>query len=376
MDLALRIDNNIVAIIASIIFLIYISKRIDQNDPKIRVFVLMFTLNTIQLITETLTCIINRQPYIWLIPITEFLHVILFILGPLITYLWFLFAYLWVNGNRRINRRYNLMILSPMIINALAVLASPFLKLVFDISANNVYQRGFLFFLPAMIAYFYLLLGFIFIYINREKTSKVEFLPLLLFAVFPVTGGIIQSLFYGFLLIWSSIAFSLIFIYLYLQQQMIQIDHLTGAWTRDTFYSFLNNRIKQNNSQRFAIVFLDMDNFKKINDTFGHLEGDKALTTVVQIINHLLRKGDFIARYGGDEFVLYLNAESKGEIEALLSRISQALDNYNRTKKHPYELGFSYGYKLYDFDTHMSIDEYIKYVDELMYKAKLRKKQG
>jgi len=374
MDLALRIDNNIVAIIVSIIFLIYISKRIDKTDPKIRVFFLMFLLNTIELITETLTCIINRQPYIWLIPITEFLHIILFILGPLITYLWFLFAYLWVSGNSKIQRSYNLILIFPMIINSLAVFASPFLYYVFSISANNIYQRGFLFFLPATIAYFYLLLSFSFIYINRDKTNRVEFFPLLLFAVFPVAGGIIQTLHYGFLLIWSTIAFSLIFIYLYLQQQMIQIDPLTGAWTRDTFYSFLNNRIGQNNSKNFAIVFIDMDNFKKINDTYGHLEGDKALMIVVQIINNILRKGDFIARYGGDEFVLYLNAESREEIEALMSRISQALDIHNKTKSPPYELVFSYGYELYNFDTRMNIDEYIKYVDELMYKSKKDKK--
>lgn len=376
MNLALRIDNNVVAIILSIIFLINISRRIDQNDLKIKTFVLMFLLNTCQLAMETITCIINRQPHLWLIPVTELVHIVLFILGPIITYLWLKFVYLWVNDGKTSQRNLNKSVILPLILNSVAVLASPFYKLVFYISANNVYQRGVLFFLPVMTAFLYLLLSFIFIIVNRKKANKVDFWPLLLFSVFPAAGGMIQALFYGFLLFWSTIAFALVIVYLYLQQQMFQIDPLTGAWTRDKFNSFLKDRVGQNNPGRFALVFLDMDDFKNINDNYGHLEGDNALKSVVKIIKSNLRTRDFTARYGGDEFVLYLDAQSKEEVETIMARISQAFESYNAAQKNPYQLNFSYGYEIYQCDAHMSVDDYIKYVDDLMYKAKIVKRNS
>lgn len=375
MNLALRIDNNIVAVMVSIIFLINVSSRIDKNDLKIKTFVSMFILNTFVLIVETITCVINHQPYLWLIPITKLLHVISFTAGPVVTYLWFLFVYVWVNDGKLIKRQHNMIILLPLIINSLVVVASPFLKLVYYISADNIYYRGPLFFVPITTSYFYLLLSFIFILVNRKKANKVEFLPLLLFAVFPAAAGLIQSLSYGFLLFWSTIAFALIIIYLYLQQQMLQIDPLTGAWTRDKFKSFLKDRAGQSR-RRFAIVFMDLDDFKQVNDTYGHLEGDKALKSVVQIINSSLRTGDFIGRYGGDEFVLYLKAESREEVEAIMARLTKAFDSYNAAQNRPYPLNFSYGYELYDCDVYTDLDEYIKYVDDLMYKAKNDKKNG
>ncbi len=251
MDLALRIDNNIVAIIVSIIFLKNISNRLDKKERKNKAFVAIFTLNTIQLITETLTCIINRQPYTWLIPISTMLHVLLYVLAPLVTYQWYVFAKLWINKNTDYTWKNNILLLVPIVINTLLVLLSPFFKLVFYINRYNVYQRGLLFFISAVISYFYLFCGFILIYNNRKKLNRIEFLPLFLFGVFPSLASLIQLIFYGFLLMWSSISFSLIILYLYLQQQMIHVDHLTGAWTREKFYNYLNDRIKQKKQKIF-----------------------------------------------------------------------------------------------------------------------------
>lgn len=251
LDLALRIDNNIVAIIVSIIFLKNISNRLDKKERKNKAFVAIFTLNTIQLITETLTCIINRQPYTWLIPISTMLHVLLYVLAPLVTYQWYVFAKLWINKNTDYTWKNNILLLVPIVINTLLVLLSPFFKLVFYINRYNVYQRGLLFFISAVISYFYLFCGFILIYNNRKKLNRIEFLPLFLFGVFPSLASLIQLIFYGFLLMWSSISFSLIILYLYLQQQMIHVDHLTGAWTREKFYNYLNDRIKQKKQKIF-----------------------------------------------------------------------------------------------------------------------------
>lgn len=374
MDLAYRIDNNLVAIIASCIFLTYIFNRLDRKEKKSKMFVGMFTLTTIELIVETTTCIINGQPFSWLIPITTVAHIILFILAPVVTYKWYIFARLWGSKERKLNTISDTVIFIPVVINAIVVLLSPFKKFVFYISQNNIYERGSLFFVPAVLTYFYLACGFIVIIKSREKIRKGEFLPLLLFGVLPTIGGIIQALFYGFLLIWSTTAFALIILYVHIQQQMMQVDYLTGAWTRGKLYKHLSNRINNNKIKTFSIVFIDLDNFKMINDNYGHNEGDKALITMVNIISDILRKDDSITRYGGDEFVLFLNVDSKEDVEVIMKRIFIAINDYNKTGGKPYKLEYSYGYDLYDFNSHMTVVEYINHVDRLMYSIKSNKK--
>lgn len=372
MNLLLRIDNNLLAIIVSLIFISNMSNRLDRKDKKNIVFFNMFILSVIEMSIETVTCIINRQPYLWLIPITIILHLILFILGPIITYMWYVFSKIWVCD--KYNWKKDILVLIPLIINTLMVLSSPFFKIVFSISENNVYQRGPLFMVSVVTAYFYLIYSFLFVYINKDKINTTEYLPLLLFGVFPAICGLIQSLFYGLLLMWNSLSFSMIIAYVYLQERMIHIDHLTGAWTREKFHLYLNKLIRNSKVKHFAIAFIDLDDFKEINDKYGHNEGDKALKAVVHIIKGTLGKGSYIARYGGDEFILILHADSEIEIKGILQKIDAAFENYNNLSKNPYKLKYSYGYKCYDSELKMSADEYISYVDELMYKSKYNKK--
>lgn len=375
MNFLQRIDNNIIAIITSFVFLINISMKLDKNVKSNKTFFNLFMLNTFQLIAETLTCVIDKCSYSWLIPMAAILHALLFIAGPMISYLWYKFTYLWVNENNGYKiRKSNKFIMIPVIINALVVLISQFFGLVFYITQSNVYKRGVLFFIPISTSYFYLIYSFIFIIASKEKISEVDFHPLLLFGIFPAIGGLIQSLFYGMLLMWSSIAFSLIITYVYLQQEMAQTDYLTGAWTREKLHGYLNRKIRHNKGRNFSIVFLDLDNFKKINDTFGHNEGDRALKSVVQIVGKVLRKGDSITRYGGDEFVIFLNIGNKNDVQAVMKRISSAFEDYYNNSEKPYKLEFSYGYETYDVDNHMSARQYINYVDKLMYKSKSSKK--
>lgn len=373
MNLILRIDNNIVAIIVSLIFLKNILNCLDKKEVKNKAFIDMLTLTTVELIIETLTCIINGQPYTWLIPISSILHVFLFGLAPFCIYQWYVFAKLWVNNNIDNKWQNNILLLLPAIANLILVVLSPFLKLEFYITQYNVYQRGTLFFMPVAISYFYLFCGFRTIYINKNKVSRIEFIPLFMFGIFTSTASLIQAVFYGLLLMWSSIAYSLIILYLYLQQRMTQIDYLTGAWTREKFHNYLSSRIKQK-SKKFSIAFIDLDNFKEINDVFGHSGGDQALIDLVSVIKGVLRNEDSIARYGGDEFVLFLNADSKHEVCKIIKRVHEALADYNRCSGAPYKLSFSCGYEIYDFDRPMTVDEYINCVDKLMYGDKNSKK--
>lgn len=375
MNLILRIDNNVVAIIVSIIFLKNILSCLDKSEIKNKIFVAIFTLNTIELIVETLTCIINKQPYTWLIPLSTLLHIVLFALAPIITYHWYIFAKLWINKSIDSKPKNNIWFLSPIIANTFLVILSPFFTLIFHINKYNVYTRGMLFFIPFAISYLYLLCGFFIIYKNRKKLYRIEFLPLILFGIFPTLATLIQLLFYGPLLMWSSISFSLIILYLYIQQQMMHIDYLTGAWTREKLYSFLNTKFNPKKPTKFAVVLIDLDNFKEINDTYGHNEGDKALMNLVSITKNIIGTEASITRYGGDEFILLLNTCSPEEVENIISKIYSTLTDYSKHLNSPYIINFSYGYEFYNLENQINIIECINHADKLMYKHKCSKKK-
>jgi len=102
-------------------------------------------------------------------------------------------------------------------------------------------------------------------------------------------------------------------------------DPLTGLFNRRYFYDALEKeieRVKRYKSS-FSIVLLDIDDFKRVNDEYGHLAGDRVLQILADILRRTLRKVDIIARYGGEEFILLLPNSEKEEAELIANRIRE-----------------------------------------------------
>ena len=112
-------------------------------------------------------------------------------------------------------------------------------------------------------------------------------------------------------------------------------DHLTGAYNRRYFMktaaSMLKTCIKEN--KEFAIITLDLDHFKAINDTHGHSVGDEVLTITVARISHSLASGTLLARFGGEEFVLMITDAKKEDLLSMAWRIQRSLTSS------PYKIG-------------------------------------
>ena len=102
-------------------------------------------------------------------------------------------------------------------------------------------------------------------------------------------------------------------------------DALTGLFNRRYFYEALEKeieRVKRYNAS-FSIVLIDIDDFKRVNDEYGHLAGDRVLQVLADILRRSLRKVDIIARYGGEEFILLLPNTGKEEAEVIANRIRE-----------------------------------------------------
>jgi diguanylate cyclase (GGDEF)-like protein len=105
-------------------------------------------------------------------------------------------------------------------------------------------------------------------------------------------------------------------------------DGLTGLYNRRAFSDLLGQAIarEERQSGRFALLLLDLDHFKKLNDTFGHPAGDAALRCAAQVLDRLLRKGDQSARYGGEEFAMILPGADESGALKLAERVREAIE--------------------------------------------------
>ncbi|HFU75647.1 MAG TPA: diguanylate cyclase [Arcobacter sp.] len=150
-----------------------------------------------------------------------------------------------------------------------------------------------------------------------------------------------------------------------------EIDHLTGIPTRRTF----DKQVKifelnyQQNDVPYAIVFYDIDFFKKVNDTYGHDAGDFILNTFAKVLDSSTRKTDVIARYGGEEFIAIVQYESPEELIKYTKRIKAIVKNYTfKYKDKRIDITFSSG--VYYRKDAKNLEDCIKKADELLYKAK------
>ncbi len=161
-------------------------------------------------------------------------------------------------------------------------------------------------------------------------------------------------------------------------EEYANIDELTKVLNRRAGYLLLENELKMARRKKtpLTIAFIDMDNLKKINDSFGHEKGDESIIAIVKILQESIRETDAIMRIGGDEFVILFPESTTKDVELIFeSRVKTKIEKYNKTHPSPIELSISYGLSQYNnFDKEFDIEKLIQKADDLMYEMKKEKK--
>jgi len=155
--------------------------------------------------------------------------------------------------------------------------------------------------------------------------------------------------------------------------ELATTDSLTGVYNRRTFKELAEPQLSRSRRARVpvSLLMLDLDHFKRINDTYGHLAGDDVLKAFSVLVRNCLRKEDLLARYGGEEFVVLLPGASQASAEAFAERIREQVSAVPLDANgHRVRVTVSIGAASEGGDTLPSLEAMLGRADEALYQAK------
>lgn len=247
-----------------------------------------------------------------------------------------------------------------MIINAAFAFLSIKFGLYFTFSEDGVwyYSKGLLV-LPYLISAFFVAIIFQ-TAISHFMTNKLESAIVLTITITSVIANLLEMFSIQRLALAQNFIASIIFYYLTLNIQIYKHDPLTNVLNRRSFFS---ESLKLA-AHRTMIVFMDMNDLKKLNDTYGHAKGDKALVSVSEKMVESFKSLGRIYRIGGDEFIALLKIKSLDEILKAIEQFKNSL------RKTPYSVALGYT----EFRAGENFEEKLAEADKLMYENKRKMK--
>ncbi|WMI80332.1 GGDEF domain-containing protein [Anaerotignum sp. MB30-C6] len=370
-------EINILGIILFVLLIFHGKTAVqEQNNHRFFYNVIFFIILT--LAANTLQCFMKEttaQSAIW---VHYFVIMVCSTSTALGGFYWFIFVFNEVQENPQCNSSSNLLFLLPLIIWTGVTLSSSFHHWIFYVDERNHYNQGDLYFLQNFMVYGYILASAMTSYARYRKENICEkrriYLHLFIYSTIPLLGKALEMFFPWMRTTAPSIVISIVMLYLSMMKAEIFLDPLTKLYNRRQFQQHLLQHSNHIKSKNIFLIFFDINNFKRINDNFGHIEGDKALVIVAQILKNVFTdKNAFLARYGGDEFAVILSKDEK-EIVACLDQVEHALFEVSQCL--PYKLSLSVGYSIYGEDNATTIESLVQAADKKMYCDKQERKNN
>ena len=369
MNIESIVTCNVISII--LLILLMINGRLLSKNSKVvdNYFFAMVIVTMIASLCEMFSFCVDGKDFPGAMFLNYFLNNIIYLATIIYPLLWILFVEWKLYKNyRKLNQCVKYSIIIPIILTIGLVINVKF-GFMFEIDKNNIYHRGPFFLLVLGVPYLYALVSVIMVKIGK-KYCRYLFFPIVLFVAPIIIGGISQGLFYGISVVWCSVSIALLSIYMAKQDENTYLDALTGIYNRN----YLNDRLSVYEKSRkvFGGIMIDLDKFKNINDTFGHLEGDDALKSVGEILFSSLPQEGIAVRYAGDEFVVIRESDNEQLTVDTIAEIEKNVKKFNATEKKQYILSFSMGHSMY-YPGQMSVEDFMKEMDDEMYRIKQRK---
>lgn len=360
-----------------LVILLHLIKTNEKHHDQGKIFLCILVTSIAEIILEALTWVCDGMPGLIGSVLVPLVNILQFLIAPLPLMFWVLFILYQIYEDRKKIIIAARIFMPVLLASTLLTLSTPLTGLYFFIDSQNIYHRG-----PLIGLLFVLCVGFfitgilLVLFTNRIRPFSKK-LPLITFSLPPIVGIVLQVMFYGMRIMWGTVALSILIVYVYMQDRKIGTDYLTGLHNRRRLDTYLRDRIKsQQQGEIMGALFIDIDKFKIINDNFGHKVGDRALNATAKLLRKVCRGRDFIARYGGDEFVVIVDLKYEHDLFKIVERIREHCRIFNRTGNELFCLKLSIGSAIYKDDSRMTPEAFLSHLDNLMYLDKNKEAQG
>lgn len=312
-------------------------------------------------------------------PAAHLINALYFIAASLCGSLWYLFTLFEMEEFHKKSILIRCLMVIPLMV-LLVVLGVNFpTGLAFTFLPGGHFVRGPLIWMLYVIPNGYLLASsfypFFRVFQKKYYLKRSNYLYLSLFPMMALLFAVAQFIVPGTPLPVIGMTLAFLLVFMNRQNLLVSLDPLTELSNRGRLDLHLDRCMAHWNKKTHLYLFLlDLDFFKQINDTYGHIEGDRALQRMARVLVKTASEfWCFVARYGGDEFAIVYETEDEKKVEELCAFIHKTLEESNDAAAAPYRLTTSIGYARYDGST-TYIPDFVDMADDALYEVK--KKRG
>lgn len=349
------------AILLIIMFVIILARK-DYYTFEEKTFIALIITSFLNLVTEGISYIVDGHSGTFYSTINYITNLYLYVSLPITGVIWAVFIDSKIHQSMKHVKKV-FYYLPFLILMELLVIVNFFTHSLFFIDSLNVYQRGPLYFVSAVLFYtlfIYLFFQVLFMRKNLEKHILYGFLVLLLL---PAIGGSLQLINISFTSMYTMLALGLVTVYMSIETVNASKDPMTKLNTRKKILEYMESNLQSHNP--FTAILIDMDNLKKINDQYGHHEGDQAIIALTEGLLSICENHHMASRIGGDEFLIITSVINQELIEERLYHLKEEL---NKDRRVP--VLYSFGMCTIESETTLTVDDILMIVDEKMYEQK------
>ncbi|MCH4888762.1 diguanylate cyclase [Acidaminobacter sp. JC074] len=297
-------------------------------------------------------------------------NALLYALSALPITMWFIYSDYRIYFSRKVLKKRRYFYLAINLIMFLFVIINIQYPFLFKLNTSNEFVGLGGTLLTMTIQLVYLVVYLISTFIKRNQLSRKFVMNIFIALSLVIVASVIKGA-TGLPTIWPTMSFLCFFMFLHVERIEMAKDALTGLSLRKQLESRLIQLFKK--EQNFSLIMIDLDKFKQINDSFGHVRGDQVLKDFAEILIGAIHKKDSAYRYAGDEFIILIENTNKKTIEKITDRIAIGLDAYHRMHEDLKDLDFSSGLLEFRPSETTTLEEVIAKVDQAMYEDKKQK---
>lgn len=369
MNLQSIIITDMMGVLILIVLMISSALVRQRRSPSDRLFTVMCILTALSCIADMFAFIVDGQTYPGAHATAVFLNVFTYSTNIIVSAMWMLYVDLRLYGSITHMLKTLRRTCLPGIAGLIGIFINIRWNFIYCFDAQNVYHRMPFSTFYFCLTYFYLISSVFIRRSYKKRIGSIRFVPVWLFLLPIVCCTTAQLLCYGISLAWCSVAIGLVSMYMGVQNELAYLDPLTKLFNRN----YLNHALKHFTYAHTAVsgIMLDMDRFKSINDSYGHDEGDAALTEAAILLRKAVAKAAANAvtiRFAGDEFVILIPNGTAVQTEEIIRNIRTEETAFNAGGKKPYPLLFSLGTGTLSADG--STEAFLKEMDSRMYEQK------